>query len=156
MIGCGGGGMGTQTSLALAEAGATVIGIDVSADQVRDTQDRVTAAGGRFEGFTADAEDLSAVRDIVQHAWDDFGAIHHLVNVVGGSRMGEWFRSEELPEDVFDSVIRFNLRTHFLSCREVARRQIESGIRGSIVNYGSIGGTTACRTRSPTALPRPR
>src|ERR1700728_622909 len=141
VVGCGGGGMGTQTSLALAEAGATVIGIDVSADQVGDTAERVTAAGGRFSGFTADAEDLDAVREIVQNTWDEHGAIHHLVNVVGGSRMGEWFRTEELPEDVFDSVIRFNLRTHFLSCREVARRQIESGIRGSIVNFGSIGGT---------------
>ena len=28
VIGCGGGGMGTQTSLALAEAGATVVGVD--------------------------------------------------------------------------------------------------------------------------------
>jgi NAD(P)-dependent dehydrogenase (short-subunit alcohol dehydrogenase family) len=141
VMGCGGGGMGTQTSLALAEAGATVIGVDVVPEQVSQTEELVRAAGGTFVGYPADAQDLDAVRQIVAEGWSRFGAIHHLVNVVGGSRMGEWFRAEELPEDVFDSVMRFNLRTHFLSCREVASRQIEHGIHGSMVNFGSIGGT---------------
>jgi NAD(P)-dependent dehydrogenase (short-subunit alcohol dehydrogenase family) len=141
VIGCGGGGMGTMTSLALAEVGATVVGVDLAPDEVKQTAELVEKANGRFRGFTADARDLDAIRDVIDKCWSEYGAIHHLVNVVGGSRMGEWFRTEELPEDIFDSVLAFNLRTHFLSCREVARRQIQGGVRGSIVNFSSFGGT---------------
>jgi len=141
VIGCGGGGMGTQTSLALAEAGATVIAIDIHEEQVRDTEERIAAIGGQCRGFTADARDGTAITEIIDSTWGEFGAIHHLANVVGGSRMGEWYRAEEYPVDVFDGVIEFNLRTHFISCREVARRMIASGIHGSIVNFASIAGT---------------
>lgn len=141
VIGCGGGGMGTQTSLALAEAGATVLAVDVSEDQVHDTEERIAAIGGKCRGFTADARDVDEVTSIIESAWAEFGAIHHLANVVGGSRMGEWYRAEEYPEEVFDRVMEFNLRTHFISCREVARRMIAGGVRGSIVNYASIAGS---------------
>jgi NAD(P)-dependent dehydrogenase (short-subunit alcohol dehydrogenase family) len=141
VIGCGGGGMGTQTSLALAEAGATVIAVDISEEQVHDTEERIAAIGGKCRGFTADARDVTAITEIIETGFSEYGAIHHLANVVGGSRMGEWYRSEECPEDVFDRVIEFNLRTHFISCREVARRMIAAGIHGSIVNYASIAGS---------------
>jgi glucose 1-dehydrogenase len=97
--------------------------------------------GGTCRAFTADARDDRAIADIVQKGWDEFGAIHHLFNLVGGSRSGEWHRAENYPLDVFDRVIEFNLRPHFLSCREVGRRMIENGIAGSIVNFASIAGT---------------
>ena len=140
VMGAGGGGIGTQTSLALAEAGATVVAVDVSEEQVRDTEARIAAAGGRCAGHVADARDAGAVARIVQESWDEHGAIDHLVNVVGGSRRGQWRRAEEYPEDMFDAVIEFNLRTHFLACREVGRRMIEHGVAGSIVNFSSIAG----------------
>jgi NAD(P)-dependent dehydrogenase (short-subunit alcohol dehydrogenase family) len=141
IIGAGGGGMGTATSLALAEAGATIVAVDLDADRVRETAEKVEARGGTCLAFTADARDASAVGAVIQQAWDELGAVHHLVNVIGGSQRNHWIRTEELAEDVFDEIIAFNLRTHFISCREVARRMIAHGIAGSIVNYSSISGT---------------
>jgi NAD(P)-dependent dehydrogenase (short-subunit alcohol dehydrogenase family) len=140
VIGCGGGGMGTHTSLALAEAGATVLAVDVFEEQVKDTEEQIAAIGGKCVGFTADARDVAAITEIVEMGWSEFGAVHHLANVVGGSRIGEFFRTEEYPEDVFDRVVEFNLRTHFVACREVARRLIASGTPGSIVNFSSLAG----------------
>ena len=48
VVGAGGGRMGTETSLALAEAGATVIGMDLSAERLAQTHEVVGAAGGAF------------------------------------------------------------------------------------------------------------
>jgi len=140
VVGCGGGAMGTHTSIALAEAGATVVGIDVSDEQVEDTRVRVEATGSTFVGFTGDAQDADVVRSVVAETWHRFGAIHHLVNVVGGSRSGDWYRAEAYPEASFDDVVAFNLRSPLLWCREVAHRAIDAGTPASIVNYASLAG----------------
>jgi NAD(P)-dependent dehydrogenase (short-subunit alcohol dehydrogenase family) len=141
VIGAGGGGMGTATSLALAEAGATIVAVDLDRERVHDTAKQVEAIGGTCVPVTADALDAGAIAEVVDQAWAEFGGVHHLVNVVGGSQSSQWIRTERLAEDIFDRVVAFNLRTHFISCREVARRMIEHGIAGSIVNYSSISGT---------------
>jgi NAD(P)-dependent dehydrogenase (short-subunit alcohol dehydrogenase family) len=141
VIGCGGGGLGTQTSLALAEAGASVVAVDIASDRVAETEQRIQEAGGTCRGFTADAQDPDAIERIVQTAWDEIGPVQYLVNVVGGSKMGDWHRAEEYPLETFDAVMRFNLNTHFLSCRAVASRLIDRDLPGSIVNYSSLAGT---------------
>jgi NAD(P)-dependent dehydrogenase (short-subunit alcohol dehydrogenase family) len=142
VIGGGAGGMGTETVAALAEAGANVVAVDLGAEQLRPTEERLAGMGKSFVGVVADATDVEAMNEVVDRAWNEHGPIQHLVNVVGGSKAHQYFRLDQMPDDVFDDVIGFNLRPTFQVSREIARRMIAGGIQGSIVNYSSVSALT--------------
>ena len=68
---------------------------------------------------------------------DRFGRIDLLVNNVGGSHPGG---PVDMPEEVWDRQIDFNLKTAFLGCKH-ALPVIEAGGRGgAVVNVSSIAG----------------
>ena len=140
VIGAGGGGIGTHTSLALAEAGAIVAAVDVVEERVRDTERRIRSGGGKCVGYVVDARDASAVGKILDEIWRELGPIRHSVNVVGGS-FPVHHRAEEYSDELFEDVLSLNLKTQFQSSREVAKRMIQHGVGGSIVNFSSVAGT---------------
>ena len=140
VLGAGGGGMGTQTSLALAEAGASIVALDLYDEHLRELDEQVTALGATCMPIKVDACSGDALRSAIHAAWEAFGGIHHLVNVVGGTRPHQWFRLDNYPDEVFDEVYGFNLRSHFVSCREMAHLMITNSMQGSIVNYASVSG----------------
>jgi 3-oxoacyl-[acyl-carrier protein] reductase len=141
VMGAGGQGHGLPTALALAEAGATVVAVDIDEAEAQKTASRITDGGGTCIAMCVDARDSRAVGTLVATVSSEVGPIHHLVNVVGGSRLGQDSRAEEMSDELFDDAIEFNVKTHFIACRAVAKLMIEQGIRGSIVNYASISGT---------------
>ena len=138
VVGAGGGGHGTSTSLAVAEAGADLVAVDISEEQVKDTERQVTAQGGRCLSIVADVRKKSEVERIVSQALKEHGAIHCLANIVGGMQPGQWFGMLDYPEDIFDDVQNLNLRYAFLTCQAVARSMVERGIPGAIVNVSSV------------------
>ena len=58
--------------------------------------------------------------------------------------IGEDAPVHELPVEVWDRTHAVNLRGVFLSCKHGARRMIEAGNGGSIINCGSPTGLTMC------------
>jgi NAD(P)-dependent dehydrogenase (short-subunit alcohol dehydrogenase family) len=140
VVGAGGGRMGTESAVALAEAGATVAGIDVSEERLETARERVTEIEGTFLPLVADALDARAVSSALDRAWSELGPVEHLVHVVGGSRPENWRTLDEYSDELFDRVIDFNLRSTFLSCRAVATKLIEAGRGGTIVTFTSLSG----------------
>ncbi|MGE0386276.1 MAG: SDR family NAD(P)-dependent oxidoreductase [Gammaproteobacteria bacterium] len=138
VVGAGGGGHGTGSSVALAEAGADLIAVDVSAAALEDVERRVRALGRRCLCIVADARRKAEVDAAVARALTEFGAIHGLVNVVGGMQRGQWGPLLDCPEEVFDDIAHLNLRYAFLTSQAVARSMVARGIGGSIVNLSSV------------------
>src|SRR5579862_2418933 len=144
VFGAGGPGMSIQTSLALAEAGATVIPVDKDEERVEGARRKIIEIGGRSAaGTTANLLDTHEAKQAVATAIDQVGDVHLLANVAGGTQLGQWMAIEDTPDDLYRAVLDLNLNYVFVTCREVGRHMIQRGIRGSIVNYASVSALTS-------------
>lgn len=152
VVGAGGGRMGTEAVLALAEVGATVVGMDLSGDRLAQTQEQAEGSGGKFVPLVVDVSDPGAFPRALDEIWRDVGPVQHLVHVVGGNRPGNYRDGAEIATDAglatldtysderFDSIIEFNVGTAFRTCRDLARRLIEAGLPGTMVTFSAIAG----------------
>lgn len=136
----GGRGLGRAFALALAEAGVAVAVVARSADQVTETVDQISAAGGRAIGLPADVSDRQAVTEMVNHVEQQLGPTDLLINNAGiVTPLGplwecdpdEWWRTVEI------NVRSVLLCSHAVLPGMVARR------RGRIINLASDAGTVA-------------
>ena len=112
-----GNGIGRAIAERLAEDGARVVGGDIDAAALDGTVAGIRAAGGIAFAVAADVTEPDGARRLVETAVERFGQIDILVNNVGGSRTA---RIWEMPDDVWDGVIRLNLRSAFLCTRAAA------------------------------------
>jgi 3-oxoacyl-[acyl-carrier protein] reductase len=119
VIGAGGVGMGINTSVALAEAGASVAGVDWSADGIAAVEERLGGLTGDFHGVVGDVTKAGDVERAVADAIEHFGRIDLLVNLAGGTRPGHWHRADVYPLEAFDEMLALNLRYVFIACQEV-------------------------------------
>ena len=107
----------------------------------RDRLDRAVGAlcetGGEAVGFVADVADESETRRYVSETVRAFGRIDVLVNNAGSI---EIVPLVDTSTETWDRVLAVNARGTFLGCREVARRMIEQGGGGRIVNVASGAG----------------
>ncbi|MEE9285045.1 MAG: SDR family oxidoreductase [Dehalococcoidia bacterium] len=147
--GAGGGGIGTATSLTLAEAGADIVAVDILEERVKDTERRVGELGRRCLGIVADLRQKSEVERVVTRAVKEFGAVHHVANVMGGMTADQWGEVLEYGETQFDQVISMNLRYAFLVCQAAARSMVELGIQGSMVSVASVSGIAGAPFHGP-------
>jgi 3-oxoacyl-[acyl-carrier protein] reductase len=152
VVGAGGFGMGTQTSLALLDAGAQVVGADIAAEAMEPVREQLGGPSGDFEEIVGDVTAPGAIEAIVAETIARKGRIDCLVNVAGGTRPGSWNPAEDFPDEALDSQLALNLRYVFISGREAARHMIERGGGGSIVNYASVSALTSAPYHSAYGL----
>ncbi len=149
VVGAGGGGHGTATCCALAEAGADLVGIDINAENLKDTEQRVVALGRRFLPLIGDVRRKAEVDRMVGAALEAFGALHGLANIVGGMQPGQFKSVLDYTEEGFDEIIGLNLRYAFLTCQAVARAMVDRNIRGSLVNVSSVSSLPSAPSHAP-------
>ncbi len=83
----------------------------------------------------ADVSEESGVIELVKKAKENFGRIDVLVN--NAATVGVGHTVEEMPVEVWDEVIKTNLRSVFLLCKEVIPYLKETG-GGRIINIGGL------------------
>jgi NAD(P)-dependent dehydrogenase (short-subunit alcohol dehydrogenase family) len=150
VAGAGGGGNGTGVCEVLAAAGASVLALDIDAANLAMTSDALDAVGARHRAALADACDPAAIDEALRGV-DDLGPLHGLVHVAGGLMTEEWGTLLELDGTTFDSVLRRNLHSAFVTSQAVARRLVDRGTGGSIVHVASIVATSAMPFGAPYA-----
>jgi gluconate 5-dehydrogenase len=91
--------------------------------------------GRRALGFRCDVTSEAEIADTVARTCEGLGTIDILINNAGVSW---WGLPQDIPLSGWQKVIDVNLTGTFLTCREVARRMIDSG-GGSIINIASVG-----------------
>jgi NAD(P)-dependent dehydrogenase (short-subunit alcohol dehydrogenase family) len=144
VLGAGGGGMGTQTCLALAEAGAVVAAVDLVEARAQETVALVEAAGGTAVALAADVTRPGVMTEIFGQAERRLGPVRHLVNVIGGVNDPRARASlVDCPDEAYDAVFAANIDYVFAACREAARVMTAHGLSGSIVNFASISAVTS-------------
>ncbi len=130
-------GLGARFARALAGAGAAVALVARREERLQALAREIERAAGRAVAVPADVTDEAAVRAAFDTAEAALGPLDILVNNAGVARMG---LVAELSSADWDAVIEVNLRAAFLVAREGARRMIERGQGGAIVNTASILG----------------
>jgi len=132
-------GMGRAMSLALAEAGADLLLVDLNETGVRETAREIAALGRRAIPAVCDVSDPAGIRAVFRQLDAEFGRIDFLGNVAGEGILGA-------PEDIrledVEQVWRNLVFGRFCACQEAGRRMLAAG-RGSIVNVGSLASVTA-------------
>lgn len=125
-------GLGQGIALALAEAGADIVG--VSRQPADDTRQQVEALGKRFYSVEAELGHHSPA-DIVNQAIAHAGKLDILINNAGMIRRAP---ALEFSEDDWDSVIDVNLKAAFFLAQQLAKHCIERKAPGKIVNIASL------------------
>jgi len=126
-------GMGQAMAVALARAGAAVVGVATS--DMTATRAAVETTGARFLPVAADLSQGSNVAPLIAQARAWQGRIDVLVNNAGTVRRGE---ALGVTEEDWDAVLNLNLRSVFLLAQAVARCFIEQGGGGKIINMASM------------------
>ncbi len=128
------GSIGREVGLAMAEAGAHVVGVDVPGSTVRDVVDGLP--GGPHAGIEADLLDLTAHAGLFSQARQiaPLAALAHLAAVL---RRRDTV--DDVTEDDWDTQIDVNLKATFFLNRTAWHAFREQGTGGVIVNFTSQG-----------------
>jgi NAD(P)-dependent dehydrogenase (short-subunit alcohol dehydrogenase family) len=140
-------GLGQSFAAALAQAGAHVTLCARTAAEIEAVAAELRGAGHKAEALALDVTDLDAMRSALAAA----APFNILVNNAGTNRPGPFVDTK--VED-FDYVFNINVRAAYFVAQAVARRLIEAGGPGSIINVssqmGHVGGprrTVYCATK---------
>jgi 2-deoxy-D-gluconate 3-dehydrogenase len=126
-------GLGQGMALALAQAGADVVGINVT--EPTETRQQVEATGRRFLDLRANLSDISCIDGLIKEALTLTGKIDILVNNAGIIRREDAIKFSEKD---WDDVIDLNLKTVFFFSQAAAKQFIAQGHGGKIINVASM------------------
>ena len=127
-------GLGQGMTLGLAEAGADIIAIATSLENLKSTVEAVSALDRRILPLACDVSDFAQIKHAIDQSLDTFEAIDILVNNAGTTRRAA---ADKHSNEYWDAVIQTNLTAVFQLCREVGRRMIERR-QGKIINIASL------------------
>ncbi|NWG46644.1 MAG: SDR family oxidoreductase [Alphaproteobacteria bacterium] len=128
-------GIGARFAEVLAACGAAVALTGRRTERLAPLAERIRARGGRSASYALDVTDADSIVSVIDAVGADLGPISILVNNAGIG-IGAPALSASLED--LDAMLATNVRGPFIAAREVARRMIEAGIEGRIVNVASI------------------
>ncbi len=129
----GSSGIGLATARRFLDEGSRVFLCGIDADEVGRALEELKSAGP-VEGVAADVSRESDVERLVAAAENSLGAIDVLINNAGIARKARFL---DLKLEAWDRTIEVNLRGMFLVAQAVAKRMVEWGSGGVIVNMAS-------------------
>ncbi|MEM2426569.1 MAG: SDR family oxidoreductase [Archaeoglobaceae archaeon] len=126
-------GNGRAISILFAREGAKVACADINSSSAEETVNMIRKEGGEAFAVQGDATNGEDAKRIVKATIEKYGKLNILVNVVG---IAGGLGLLETSEEVWDTVIRVNLKSIFLMSKHAVPAMIESG-GGSIINISS-------------------
>jgi 2-deoxy-D-gluconate 3-dehydrogenase len=128
-------GIGKAMAIALAEAGADILGVSRTLEPTgSEIEKEILARGRRFKGYACDFKDRKSVYSFLERVAAEHPVIDILVNNAGTILRKP---AAEHPDEYWDEVIETNLNSQWLISREIGRRMAERG-SGKIVFTASL------------------
>ncbi|MEY8018641.1 SDR family NAD(P)-dependent oxidoreductase [Mycobacterium servetii] len=138
--GAGGGGIGTAVTQLAAEAGATVIAVSRSQDNLDEHVAPLARHGLPVVAVAADASTDEGIATVMDRARRTDGDLYGLVNVAGGAAPSTWMPATRVNRGDWREIFTANLETAFFMSRAVAAELLAQQLPGSIVSLSSISG----------------
>ncbi|MCW2995276.1 MAG: 3-oxoacyl-[acyl-carrier-protein] reductase FabG [Conexibacter sp.] len=136
------GGQGREAALLFSREGARIVGCDLNAEGVHETEALVRAQGGEIEcQAPVDLGDPAAADAWIAFAAEAFGGFDVLYNNAGAPRFGP---IDQMSTEDWDFTIRNELDLVFYCTRAAWPHLVARG-GGAIVNVGSVAGITGLK-----------
>jgi len=127
-------GLGLRFAKVLAACGARVALAARRLDRLEALAEEIRGDGGQAVAIQMDVTDAGQLTASVEKAQAEFGLVTILVNNAG---IPDAQRAHKMPLELIDRVIDINIRAPYVLSCEVARRLIDAGQPGRIVNIAS-------------------
>jgi NAD(P)-dependent dehydrogenase (short-subunit alcohol dehydrogenase family) len=129
-------GLGQAVAVGLAEFGADIAAVDLSADACGKTKSEIEKRGRRCAVYGCDVSDYEHVRTTVAQIASAFGRIDILANIAGITAR---IPTCDIPPETVRRITEVNYYGTFWTCKEVGRIMLAQGC-GNIVNMSALGG----------------
>lgn len=129
-------GMGAATARVFAGYGAKVVVSDINEAAGLETLESIRASGGTAEFVRCDVAEEDQVEALVARTVATFGRLDAAVN--NAAITPDVLPIAEADMDVWDRVIRIDLRSVMLCMKYEIRQFLAQGSAGAIVNVGSV------------------
>jgi 2-dehydro-3-deoxy-D-gluconate 5-dehydrogenase len=128
-------GIGMAMAIALAEAGADILGVSATLElEGSDIEKAILLRGRKFKAYQADFSDRDALYNFIKEVKADNPVIDILVNNAGTIKRAP---AAEHPDEFWDNVLEINLNAQFLLSREIGKEMVERG-SGKIIFTASL------------------
>lgn len=131
-------GIGRETAVLFAKAGAKVAVAGRREKEGAETVDLIRAAGGDAVFVKAEVSNADEVDALVKKTVEQFGRLDIAFNNAGTE--GVWVPIARQSEKDFDQTININLKGVWLCLKYEIRQMLRQGGGGAIVNAGSVYG----------------
>ncbi|KKM10059.1 hypothetical protein SY88_15550 [Clostridiales bacterium PH28_bin88] len=138
-------GIGRQTALSVAEAGAKVVLTSRNESSIISLAEEIRNEGGSALPVVTDVTQESQVMEMVEKTLEEYGRIDILVNNAGDP--GPTVPVHTLSLDDWHEVIDSSLTGTYLCCRSVVPHMITGG-GGRIINMSSVAGKAGLPNRA--------
>ena len=126
-------GIGQSYALALAQAGADIIGVSYQSD-FAETEKIISSTGRKFSFYVSDFSDRNSLYEFIYKLKKDFPRIDILVNNAGTILRNS---IAEHSDEYWDKVIEVNLSSQFILTRELGKEMIGRG-SGKVIFIASL------------------
>src|ERR1700684_2855899 len=130
----GGTGLGKAIAAEFARLGADLVIASRKPDHLDAGRQAIEALGARVLGVACDIRDADQVSAAFDQATEAFGLPDVLINNAAANFP---VPAEDMSPNAWRTVVDITLNGTFFCSREFARRHIEAGTAGSIVNVGA-------------------
>ena len=134
-------GLGYACALALAEAGAEIIALSRTLDELKKLKAEIESDGGKADVVVCDAADAAQINEIIPN----LGRIDILVNNAG-TNIPEAFVDVSLNN--LDTILNLNVRGAFLMSQAVVKEMMQRNHGGSIIHISSQMGHVGAPNRT--------
>jgi NAD(P)-dependent dehydrogenase (short-subunit alcohol dehydrogenase family) len=133
-----GAGMGRESAVRMASAGATVLVLDVDESAAAGTVEEVRAAGGTAHAIAADVGDIAQLREVFDQVERAHGVLDVLFNHAGVSSASGF----EVDEPAFDRLFAINVKSGFYATG-FALPMLRRARSPSVIFTASVAGIVA-------------
>lgn len=128
-------GIGKDYAVALAEAGADIIGVSATLEESgSQVEGEVTKLGRKFTGYACDFSDRKALYEFIDKIKKNHERIDILVNNAGTIKRKP---AADHDDELWDEVIEVNLNAQFVLARELGKDMLERR-NGKIIFTASL------------------
>lgn len=128
-------GIGKAMTIALAQAGADIIGVSASLEKTgSEVEKAVTSLGRKFTAYTCDFGNRNSLYAFIKEVKADYPTIDILVNNDGTIKRAP---AVEHGDDLWDIVTEVNQTAQFILTREIGKDMVERS-SGKIVFIASL------------------
>lgn len=131
----GGGGIGGATATLYASKGAKVVIADFNEKAGKAVEEKIRKNGGEASFFKVDISNYENVSDLIEFTVEKYGSLDVMFNNAGMDIHKPFL---EFDRESYHRVLDVNQHGVFYGMQLAAKKMVELGVKGTIINTSSI------------------